>query len=372
MRVESLSTAHFRNLAEGHVAFSRGVNLFVGENGQGKTNILEAIYLFKLGRSFRTQRDAELVTFGEDFCRVECRVSYDTREHETFSLSVEANGSKTVKASGRDITPLSNLVGQYPCVLFGPHDLRIVSGYPTDRRRFLDMVGGMADRSYIDLLKEYRRILSQRNAALKTKAPAEERAAWSAELIDKGCRVITQRTMLAAVIEAHMKSHAEALGVTASFRLKYDSAVKNEADRLGGNDPDGVPVSMADVFETKLAAVDREEYRRGTTLVGPHRDDLLIEFCGDDIRKFGSQGQRRLIAILLKLAELSHLETELKETAVLLLDDVFAEFDADVTEKLQHVLDADRQVFVTSPVALDWARADAARVFNVKDGGVFE
>ena len=137
-----------------------------------------------------------------------------------------------------------------------------------------------------------------------------------------------------------------------------------------GGDENAALAGMQSVFETKLITLEHEELRRGTTLAGPHRDDVSIELSGNDVRKFGSQGQRRLLAILLKLAELSYLESELRERCVLLLDDVFSEFDREITAKLQRLLEGDRQVFVTSPVPLDWARSHDVRVFDVQDGRV--
>ena len=366
MRVDSLSTTHFRNLNEERITFSPGVNLLVGDNGQGKTNALEAIHLFKYGRSFRTHRDAEMIRFGEPFCRVEVETTFAAGDRERFEASIEKSGEKKTKVSGREVARLSELVGRYPCVLFGPHDLRLASGQPADRRRFIDVVGSMTNPRYIELLKEYRRILQQRNAALKARAPREERDAWNTELVEKGCGLVAWRRDMVIVLETHMKTHAGELGLAGELALSYESAILRESEPMEGEDG----VSMADVFAHKLAALEHDELRRGATLAGPHRDDMSMRLDGKDLRKFGSQGQRRLMTVLLKVAELSHLESELAEPCVLLLDDVFSEFDPGITEKLQHLLGGPRQVFVTSPVALDWAGKLGARVFTVSGGRI--
>jgi len=167
LRIHRLSTTHYRNLVHEPIEFTAGVNVFVGPNGHGKTNVLEAIHFFKFGRSFRTARDTELIRFEEAFCRAEVQLSYATGDSESFAVSVERNGSKRVKIGEKETARLSDLVGRYPCVIFGPHDLELTSGAPAERRRYLDMTGSMTDPSYLEGLRGYRRVVAQRNAALK-------------------------------------------------------------------------------------------------------------------------------------------------------------------------------------------------------------
>lgn len=367
VQVESLSTTHFRNLSHAEIPFSPGVNLFVGENGQGKTNILEAVCFFKFGRSFRTRRETEMIRFEEAFCRVSVACIFEDEHTEKFAASIERNNQKKITISGEEIGKLSDLVGRYPVVLFGPHDLRLISGQPSDRRRFIDMVGCMTDGAYIRLLRDYRRILNQRNAALRVRASRNELEAWNNELTERGCQLIKKRVGMTTIIERYLHEHANILEVPFEFSIEYDGAIVRESDRIAGNSGE---VELREVFEAKLLSLRDEELRRGTTLVGPHRDDVLIKIEGKDVRKFGSQGQRRLLAILLRLSELTHLETELKEPCILLLDDVFSEFDPRITGKLQRLLDGGRQVFVTSPVELDWTASLEVRVFRVNQGGV--
>jgi DNA replication and repair protein RecF len=370
VRVETLSTTHFRNLSHAEIPFSPGVNLFVGENGQGKTNILEAVCFFKFGRSFRTRRETEMIRFEETFCRVSVACIFKDEHKEKFAASIERNNQKKITVSGEEIGKLSDLVGQYPVVLFGPRDLRLIDGQPSDRRRFIDMVGCMTDGAFIRLLKDYRRILNQRNAALRVRASRSELDAWNNELTDRGCQLIEKRIGLTTIIERYLHEHANILEVPFGFTLEYDGAVVRESARIAGNAGEASDVELREVFEAKLMSLRDEELRRGTTLAGPHRDDVLIKIEGKDVRKYGSQGQRRLLTILLKLSELTHLETELKEPCILLLDDVFSEFDPRITGKLKRLLDGGRQVFVTSPVELDWSASAGVRVFRVNQGDV--
>jgi DNA replication and repair protein RecF len=368
VRVDRLVCNHFRNLAALDLAFAPGVNLIVGANGQGKTNILEAIQFFKFGRSFRTSRDGELIRFGSDFCRAEARCTFDGGDGETFSASIQRDGTKKIKVGDKEIPRLAELVGRYPCVLFGPDDLGTVSGAPADRRRFLDMVGSMTDRAYIRCAREYRRVLVQRNAALKSRASDYEMNIWNEQIVAAGAELITRRRDLVSTLEAEMDAHARELHTPFEFSMGYDSVLLREADSMADSGA-GAP-SLADVFAVKLGALEHEERRRATTLAGPHRDDVVMKLDGKDLRKYGSQGQRRLCAVLLKLSELSHLEKRLRESCVLLLDDVFSEFDRAIIAQLQHLLDGTRQVFVSSPVELEWARSESARVYRVTAGAV--
>ena len=207
MRVDKLKITNFRNLDPAEIRLNPGVNLFVGKNGQGKTNLLEAVFLFKFGRSFRTHRDAELIRFEEPFCRSEASCGFDDGHSEDIAISIERSGRKKISVTGTEMVKQTDLVGRYPVVLFGPHDLRIVSGLPADRRRFVDIVGSMTDTRYIRLLKDYRRILNQRNAALKGRVSRGELDAWNSELVDKGIDLILRRKTVTETLEFFLLQH---------------------------------------------------------------------------------------------------------------------------------------------------------------------
>jgi DNA replication and repair protein RecF len=373
VRVDRFHSTHFRNLAPGTIAFGPGLNLLFGDNGQGKTNLLEAIYFFRFGRSFRAQSDAELVHFGESYCRAEAACTFADSRAETFTFSIERRGdapdssvARTLKIDGRVLARRSDLAGRFPAVLFGPGDLRIVSGEPEHRRRFFDMVGTMTDPRYLRAAGAYRRTLEQRNAALKARATREEIAAWNERLVETGVELMVMRRALVSRMESAMTAHARGLESPFDFSMRYQSPILDGA-AAGGREGGA---ALAEAFHTRLAEVARDELRRGVTLAGPHRDDVELLLDGRDLRRFGSQGQRRLLAVLLKLAELTHLEAELREPCVLLLDDVFSEFDAALTGKMHHLLDGARQVFVTSPVGIDVAVTPRASAYRVESGRV--
>ena len=366
MRVDRFLSTGYRNLSDGKIEFGAGLNLVVGPNGQGKTNLLEAIYFFRFGRSFRAQVDTELIRFEAPFCRVEVDCTFEDGRADRFAFSIErrdARAVKTIKVNGEILPRRADLAGRFPAVLFGPHDLRVVSGEPEHRRRFLDMIGTMTDPGYLRVATDYRRVVEQRNAALKARASRDEMAAWNERLVATGAEFVVRRAALTHAIEREMQAQATDLESPFKFSMRYESSLhaSTEATRADG-------AMLARAFHERLAAIASEEFRRGVTLVGPHRDDLELVMGGHDLRRFGSQGQRRLLAVLLKLAEMSYLERELHEPCVLLLDDFFSEFDEAIMAKLQRLLDGARQVFVTSPVPV--ASRSRALVLRVEAGRI--
>lgn len=368
VRVDRFSSLDFRNLGPEAIEFGTGLNLLIGENGQGKTNLLEAIYYFRFGRSFRAQTDAELIRFDAPFCRAEAACTFADGRREVFSVSIERRGTqgvKSVKIDGQPLSRRSGLAGRFPAVLFGPTDLRIVAGEPEHRRRFFDMVGTMTDPDYLRAAREYRRCLEQRNAALKARASRDEMTAWNERLVSSGVELTVKRRQLVMAVELELVAHARDLESPFDYSMRYESTLLDAAVELNPADADA---ALPRVFHDQLGAVAFEESRRGVTLVGPHRDDVEFRLSSHDLRRFGSQGQRRLFAVLLKLAELTHIETELSESCTLLLDDVFAEFDPVIMGRLQGLFDGARQVFVTSPVEIDAAKTPGAALFRVSDG----
>jgi DNA replication and repair protein RecF len=361
--IETLSSIGFRNLASKSITFSPGINLLVGENGQGKTNLLEAVYLFKFGRSFRTRRDVDMIRFGEEFCRVEVTCGFSDRVRERYALVVETTGQKKAWLAGKPVAKLSELVGRYPAVLFGPQDLQLVQGAPGERRRFFDMAGSMTDPGYLELLKEYRRILQQRNAVLKRRGRPTERKAWDEGLIKAGCALIRKRREIVALIAEYVERNSRNQAMPFEYSFAYENSIVT---------PSREGIDLESAFAAKLAALEDEESRRGATLTGPHRDDIYFTAGDRDLKKFGSQGQKRLLAVLLKLAELNHLEREMKESCILLLDDAFSEFDGSISGRLMELLTDGRQVFITSPVALDWEEPRPSRTFSVVRGEINE
>lgn len=377
MRVDRFESANFRNLAAGAVEFGPALNVLIGENGQGKTNLLEAIHYFRFGRSFRAGNDVELIRFDEPFCRFETVATFSDGRSERFACGIERRenpdqASRTIKVDGRVLRRRADLAGRFPVVLFGPQDLRIVSGEPEQRRRFIDMVGTTTSGDHLRAATDYRRVLEQRNAALKARADRAEMAAWNERLVEPGTELTLLRRHLTSRLGDLMVRETQVMGRPFDFFMEYESSLVEALSRPAGADE---PEQMGEdrirrAFHVQLQEHAAEEARRGITVVGPHRDDIRCLLDRNDLRKFGSQGQRRLFAVLLKLSELAHLEHEMKEPCVLLLDDVFSEFDPVITQRLHRVFQGGRQVFVTTPVELPPEPSLHTRTLRVEAGRI--
>ena len=329
MRLERLELRSFRNYHHASLQFPRSLNLFVGENAQGKTNLLEAIYLLALGRSHRTSREADMIAWGAEEARVRAEVG-----RETGTLSIETllrvDGARETKVGGESVRRLTDLMGHVNVVVFAPDDLQLVKGAPALRRRFLDIEIAQVSPSYRHHFARYQRVLRQRNNLLRTiqggHADAGLLEPWDVQLVQDGSRIVVKRAQtVRRLSEWSRRMHEAISGGREALHLVYRPFFASESE-----DPadwwEEIP-SVEEAFREALASCRREEIARGGTLVGPQRDDVAF-LAGDvDLRYFGSQGQQRTAVLSCKLAELEFMKEEAGEYPILLLDDVMSELD---------------------------------------------
>lgn len=307
MELTHLTVRNFRNLAGLEVDFPPRGSVVIGDNGQGKTNLLEAVYYLVLFRSLRGVKDRELVRFGEAGFFVAatgaCRVT----------AGYEAAGRrKKVTVDGVAATKLGDAVGRVLAVSFSPADRALVAGGPAERRRYLDILLSLSDRGYLDALTTHRAALRQRNAALRRGQPA---TAWAFDPpFAHAAATVTARRLAWVADHAHRFSQ-----LTAALGEPDPAAMEYHVHRGGGADPDALLAGLG-------AARDRDA-RRGMTTVGPHRDELRLTLGGHDARVVGSAGQQRTAALALRLLEAESLTSAHGSTPVALFDDAFAELD---------------------------------------------
>jgi DNA replication and repair protein RecF len=323
--LRSLALRDFRNLARLDLAFPTPGVAIVGENGQGKSNLLEAIYYLHLLRSVRGARDVDVVRFGAPGFHIAARA--DGGANHELAAGFERQGRrKRVKLDGAEPQRLSDALGALPCVLFSPADVELVAGAPTARRRYLDILLALSSRPYLAALQRYRHALAQRNAALRdavrsggTRGGAEQRiAVWEAPLAEHGAVLWRERVQWAANAGARFAAMCAAIGEQAPVGMRYATALEPSSDER----PD-IVAALAAALEQKRAL----DVRRGLTHAGPHRDDLTLTLDGRELRAFGSAGQQRTAAIALRLLEAETLRERLGAAPILLLDDPFAELD---------------------------------------------
>jgi DNA replication and repair protein RecF len=336
-------------------------NLFYGLNGQGKTNLLEAIYLLGSPRSFRTTRMAELIRHGEQQVRIQGTVEAGGVQNR-MSLLVETAGRK-VNIDGKAVHKASELHGKLNAVIFSPDDTRMVRMGPEPRRRYLDRAVYMGDIGYLHCWHSYQRILKQRNHLLKSSEKAGLDI-WTEKLAETGAEIIDRRLKFIAVLDRKLKHHYGLIaGNSETSKISYI--------------PEGVKSEVYDEIRQELLELfkrhQRADERYGTTTAGPHRDDLIFELDGRQLKAFGSQGQQKSFVLALKMAEMDNLFDTFGEAPLLLLDDMSSELDARRNQNLMEFLTKrEVQVFITtterSPALLD--AAPHCAVFHVEGGNL--
>ncbi|MDD2272240.1 MAG: DNA replication/repair protein RecF [Desulfuromonadaceae bacterium] len=361
MRLCSVAVADFRNIRTVHIEPGERFNLLYGLNGQGKTNLLEAIYLLGNPRSFRTFRLPELVRHGERQARIYGSVESGGIENN-LQLVIEAAGRK-VQIDGKAVHKASELHGKLNAVIFSPDDTGMVRMGPESRRRYLDRAVYMGDIGYLHCWHSYHRILKQRNHLLKS-SDRTGLDIWTEKLAETGAEVIERRLKFVAVLDTTLqKYYATIAGGSETSRLGYQ--------------PEGVISTEQGPIREELLELfkrhQRSDERYGTTTAGPHRDDLTFMLDERPLKAFGSQGQQKSFVLALKMAEMDNLHDTFGESPLLLLDDMSSELDACRNHNLMEFLTTrEIQVFITtterSPSLLE--AAPHCAVFHVEDGNL--
>ena len=348
------------------MAFPEAVVLFVGQNAQGKTNLLEAIYVLSLTKSHRTSKEKELIAWGADATFLSAEIERNLGKC-TLEFQIRQNGKKA-KLNGLEQRKLSSYVGTLNAVLFAPEDLEIVKGSPATRRRFLDMEIAQVEPTYLYDLNQYNKVLQQRNHLLRDgfgKSP-ELLAVWDTQLAEFGSKIMRKRQHFigklqkwAEQIHSGITNGLEALKIhyLPSFELPDEEA------------QDSI---LFERFMVKLAGVKEQELRRGVSLIGPHRDDLSFDINGKDAQSFGSQGQQRTTALSLKLAEIELIHEEVGEYPILLLDDVLSELDQTRQTQLIETFQGKVQTFITTTgvESVDLSKIHDPAIYYVSNGTV--
>jgi DNA replication and repair protein RecF len=329
-RLQSLYVRDFRNLAYVKLEPPSEGLVVVGDNGQGKTNFLEAIYYLEILRSSRGARDQDLVRFGSDGFHV--AATLQNGGARDIAVGFERAGKrKRVRLDGGVPQRLSDAVGALPAVIFSPTDIELIAGAPTARRRYLDIMLALTSRGYLDALQRYRGALARRNAALRdvgrtARATDALIEIWDAPLAEHGARLWTERETWVTRLAPHFATVCRAIGEQAPVTLRYATNLRP------GSDPRS---DLATALEEQRGA----DICRGATHAGPHRDDLAITLDGRDLRAFGSAGQQRTAAIALRMLEVETFREHRGGPPLFLLDDPFAELDVQRSARIMALLD---------------------------------
>ncbi|HHW49146.1 MAG TPA: DNA replication/repair protein RecF [Clostridiaceae bacterium] len=330
MYVKCLRLNNFRNYDNEEIEFSDSFNIIYGENAQGKTNILESIFICASGRSHRTNRDADLIKFGRQGYAVNLQVNRKDKE-TLIQVIYKKDGKKSVKINDIPVKKIGNLMGHLNVVMFSPEDLLIIKEGPSERRRFLDITISQLKPSYFYDLQQYAKIITQRNTLLKEienkKGLLDTLEIWNNNIVKTGARIIkTRRNFVNKLSKIAEEKHRKITNGTENLRLKYACSFNIENCES--------TEEIEKEFEKALEKVYESELKRCTTLVGPQRDDCEILLNGMNIKLYGSQGQQRSAVLSMKLSEIDIMKEDTGESPILLLDDVMSELDSSRQEYL--------------------------------------
>jgi DNA replication and repair protein RecF len=342
LHIKSLRLVNFRNYPEITIQFSKNINILYGDNAQGKTNILESIFLCASGRSHRTTKDIELLKKGEKAYYI--GLEFIRRSLETkIEIMYKTGEKKSVKINGIPARKIGELIGNLNVVIFSPEDILMIKEGPAERRRFVDITISQTKPAYFFDMQQYMKILAQRNSLLKQiqENPKMESTlpVWNSNLVKTGARIIRARQEYIKKLSAlAFEKHGILTNNKENLKIKYVPAVKTE-------DLENTEI-IEKAFLNHLERLKPAEIAKGTTLTGPQRDDYAFFIDGMDVRSFGSQGQQRTAALSVKLAEIEIMRESTGYLPVLLLDDVMSELDE---KRQKFLIDAIKgiQTFIT-------------------------
>ena len=355
MKINNITLKHFRNYEDASINFEPGINFIVGNNAQGKTNLIESLYFCAMGKSFKNIKEKLIIQFGNDSASI--NLNYETLAgKKTIDMFLSTETKKTVKINRIPIRKLTDLIGSLNVVLFTPDELKLVKEVPEDRRKFLDVSISQYDKSYMFDLIKYEQILKQRNCVLKSflsnDTKKEQLKIWTTQLIDVSEKIIKKRIIfinklnkVAKIIHKNIKNN-ENLDICYSFNVEIDN-IKN---------------ILTELFNKNID----KELEMQHTLIGPHRDDIIFKLNDKDCRFFCSQGQQRSIALSLKLALMEIIFEYTKEYPVLLLDDVLSELDEDRQKKLIEITSKYQTIISTTSLLPIFRNYNAIFITNGK------
>lgn len=357
MVIKSIELADYRNYESLTMQFDRGTNILYGDNAQGKTNILEAIFVAATTKSHRGSKDREIIHFDKEEAHIRTYLEKEGVETR-IDMHLRKSKSKGIAIDGQKIKKAADLLGLCNVVFFSPEDLGIIKNGPSERRRFVDMELCQLDSFYLYNLNHFNKIVNQRNKLLKDmymNADLKETLSiWDMQLVSFGRKIIERRKLFVEQLnEIIYEIHKKLSGDKEELLIKYEPDVEIEE------------------FENKLRLNQDRDIKSKMTSVGPHRDDFSFYVGNVDIRKYGSQGQQRTAALSLKLSEIELVKKIAKDTPVLLLDDVLSELDSNRQNYLLNSI-GDIQTIITCTGLEEFVnnRFEINKVFQVSDGSV--
>jgi len=367
MVLQSLQLKNYRIHTDSFLNFSDGINFIVGENGQGKTTILEAIYSLCTTKNFKASSEQELLQFSS----TECEVTGTFQEYTSDNVRIYYSASENKRSflvNGKQIYRPSEIIGKFPIVLLTPEDHQLTQGAPADRRKFVDAILSQSNPLYMETLLDYSKTIKHRSFLLNKmkedfrSVSFDELEAWNAKMVGAGSSLIAYRKKFLTLFNAYLlQAYSSILNHEEIPFIDYQTTIANGEADLEKN------------FFELLAKRKDEEIRRGTNLVGPHRDDFIFSINGKALRVFGSQGQHKTFQVALRFAQFFYMKDILGRTPIFLLDDAFGELDAKRAVHISNYIRNVGQAFITATDLANLSfllRNENDRVIEISDGKV--
>ncbi|MBR5227056.1 MAG: DNA replication/repair protein RecF [Clostridia bacterium] len=352
MYINKICIDKFRNYEKLDLDFSKNINIIFGNNGKGKTNILEAIYICAITKSYRTSKDNECIKFGDDYCNIDCEFE-DKNIKTNIQVYIDNNGKKQIKENGIKITKYTDYIGKFPVVMFSPDDMDIVKGSPKNRRKFLDILISQISKKYVVVLSEYKKTINLKNNLLKLnrnqidinylKILNEKLAKQIVEIVHKRKEFTELLWINAKEIQKNISKGNE------SLNFVYQTEFKD--------------MDFEKVLKTLNDCIDNDILKKSSTK-GIGHDDIIIYVNDTEVAKYGSQGQNRTALLSMKIGEFELLKTQKENVPLILLDDVFSELD---NERINFLLDYIKkyQVFITT-TTVENIKMDNVKFFDIE------
>jgi DNA replication and repair protein RecF len=364
MKLNSLELSDFRNYSNLNIEFGAQKNFLIGNNAQGKTNLLEAIYLLCISKSFRTRFEKEAIQFSKQSFIIKGDFFIDDGNLHKLIFQCSSDKGKEISLDRKRLNKSSELIGRFPIVISSPDEYSLTLGPPQERRRFVDILLSQIHKKYFFNLQEYHRTLQQRNVLLNEWRRADRKKLalidpWNQQLIEAGSQIIQYRVHFSKLL-------SEQVG-----KIYSDLVVNNEdlsfdyKPNISFNNIEDIKLS----FEKRVTQLIDKEIYLGTSLSGPHRDDFIFKINNQEIKKYGSRGQHKTVLLSLAFAEFDLIKEHRKEIPIILIDDLYSEIDRDRERKIAEKLDSMGQVFITSTDNRNEGFSNAIdRSFLIDDG----
>lgn len=360
MQISHLSLTNFRSYSSLEVELKAGNSIFVGDNGEGKTNIIESIIYLSLLESHRVSSDQPLVRLGEERAYIRAKTESDDGRELLIELEINPQRANRAQINKQPMRSQREILGLINTTHFSPEDLDLVRGDPSERRRFLDHLLIQNSPKYSGIIADYERAVRQRNLLLKARAPRQSLEPWDEHLIEFGSHLIEGRLSLINKLDPHLTQAYRRISAKKEFSVTYRSSTNNLSTSKESN---------KEILRERLKEVSDSERERGVTLVGPHRDDIDLKLDETLVKGFASHGESWSAALALKLSSYLLLREEGKRP-ILVLDDVFSELDQSRREHLTELAGTADQTLITVAVADDLPTNLTGERFTVKEGKV--